>query len=73
MLSDALNPKLRNHGVIVYETKYAHIRTYSTMILKLVLPHCFHLFLLLSHSVCYATVCQFYQLQTGGVIIDVIW
>lgn len=73
MLSDALNHKLRNHGVLVYETKYAHIRTYSVMILKLVLPHSFHLFLLLSHSVCRATVGQFYQLQTSSVIIDVIW
>lgn len=71
MLSDALNPKLRNHGVTVYETKYARIRTYSTLILKLVLPHSFHL--LLSHSICDATVGQFYQLQTSSVIMDVIW
>lgn len=38
MLSDALNPEgMRNHGVIIYETKYACIRTYSTVILMLIL------------------------------------
>lgn len=42
------------------------------MILKLVLPHCFHLFLLLFHSLCDATVGQLYQLQASSVIIDVV-
>lgn len=72
-LTDALNPRLRNRCIIAYETKYIHSKSLSAIILKLILPYYFHLFPLMSHSVCDATVCQFYQLQTSSVVTDVIW